>query len=462
MADSPPIHLLESPMHTTDPMNRSTQAEHSRLDAPRLRPVVGLLAGLLLFGVGCDPDNDDFAVNSWAGDPDISVGAHSPELVVDPATGQVLVAFDGTVGFESRVYLRTLGDPDGPTAPETELSSLTAEPIPSDISIVRNPQSGQSLVTWSEAPPQLESQTVYAQLVAPDGSPVGAPATIASSDHPHSRRGLQTLALYLPTPDEYLVIWQDRVDSSTRFFRARRVSLAGVPLGDAYSLAAIDDASGASPADVTYAAALDEHLITFARATNQPFQSEIAVQRVDSATGLAIGPASGISDDLSRLESSVAFNSIANEYLVVWSNFQTSDLQITGQRLDASAAEIGGDFAITQDAGLKANPDLRFDAGLQGFVMAFEAASPPGSPRQGIELQLLDASGQATCSAAQVLSDLGAFGGPLRPYYAPRIASIGNGRYVGVWEGHARPRGAGDPNGFPDLYGSFFDPVCGS
>jgi Ca2+-binding RTX toxin-like protein len=136
---------------------------------------------------------------------------------------------------------------------------------------------------------------------------------------------------------------------------------ATLPIGEQFrvSTAGVDgDASrGAFDPAVAYSSQANEYLVVWGGegfATDDEF--EIFGQRV-SASGVEVGgdfqiSTTGTDGDPNREAGSpsVAHNTQANEYLVVWpaDGLPTDDKwEVFGQRLSASGAELGGDFRIS-------------------------------------------------------------------------------------------------------------------
>jgi hypothetical protein len=119
-------------------------------------------------------------------------------------------------------------------------------------------------------------------------------------------------------------------------------------------------AFGAFDPAVAYNGAANEYLVVWRGDDTTDDEFEIYGQRLNAATGAAIGGKIRISDmgpdgdtHFSANNPAVAYNSRDNEYLVIWSGNDNplvpGELEIFGQRLDAATgAEVGGnDFRIS-------------------------------------------------------------------------------------------------------------------
>ncbi len=129
-------------------------------------------------------------------------------------------------------------------------------------------------------------------------------------------------------------------------FRISAVGPAGNPAHDAlHPAAAFNPSSG-------------EYLVVWAADPDASGEYEIYGQRLDACTSASLGLTFRISEMgpdgssfFDALHPSVAFNALANEYLVVWEGLDSNSEgpEVFGQRLaGATGAEIGTDFAISQ------------------------------------------------------------------------------------------------------------------
>ncbi len=180
---------------------------------------------------------------------------------------------------------------------------------------------------------------------------------------------------YNPTNNEYLVVWDgdnlvddefeiwgQRLDAETGMEVGEndfRISHMGWPDGD------IDYWAGESA--IAYNGMMNEFLVIWSGCDdlNHCFQysgdADIYGQRIDGQTGQEVGEndfqISSMGNDADSIHfpdfPDIAYNSINNEYLVVWQSTDYSidpyEYEIYGQRLDANGSQMGvNDFRISE------------------------------------------------------------------------------------------------------------------
>src|SRR5262249_14743893 len=108
---------------------------------------------------------------------------------------------------------------------------------------------------------------------------------------------------------------------------------------------------------VAYNGAANEYLVVWSSDDVKDGEFEVYGQRVSAATAALLGNKIRISDmgpdgdpNFDAFSPAVAYNSRANEYLVVWEGDDTTneEYEIYGQLLNAAGAELGAnDFRIS-------------------------------------------------------------------------------------------------------------------
>jgi hypothetical protein len=219
---------------------------------------------------------------------------------------------------------------------------------------------------------------------------------------------------------------------------------------------------GAYVAAVAYNSTEDEYLVVWHGDDDTGAlvdeEYEIFGQLVDAATGAEIGTDLRLSDmgpdgdaNYDASSPAVAYNSTANEYLVVWSadddtgTLVRAEREIFGQRVSATGAKIGADFRLS-DMG----PDGQTYYGAYFPAVAYNSAdneylvvwwgddATGGLVNNEFEIfgQLVDAASGAEIDADFRLSDMGPNGDTDYDAYRPAVAynSTGN-EYLVVWYG---------------------------
>ena len=230
-------------------------------------------------------------------------------------------------------------------------------------SIAYNSQDHEYLVVFNGIDlPSGETEVYGRRLDGATGAPLGATDFRISNIGPEGNdllNGLSASVAYNSADNEYLVsFWGDAVIDQS-FFQvfAQRLNAAGEEIGA--NDFRISDVTG-QMTTVVYNSVENEYFVIW-MAESEPgtLDTEVFGQRL-SATGEELGPEIRIShmspagdDDFLGIFPSLAYNSIANEYLVVWhgrtEGINSDDLEVFGQRLDgATGAEVGtDDFRIS-------------------------------------------------------------------------------------------------------------------
>jgi hypothetical protein len=269
---------------------------------------------------------------------------------------------------------------------------------------------------------------------------------------------------------EYLVVWEGEddagglVDDEFEIFGQRLNAATGAEAGGDTRLSAMGADKlyfGLTP-DVAYNSLNHEYLVVWDGDdnTNPLVDNELEIfgQRVDAATGLELGPDFRISHmgpdgstSFTAFSPAVAYNSAANEYLVVWwgddltATLVDNEFEIFGQRLaGATGLPLGGRFRIS-DMG----PDGDYHYGAQSPAVAYGSLASQylvvwlgddnsqGLVENELEIfsQRLDAAGGELGGDTR-LSHMGPDGSPVLGAFSPDVAyNRFNHQYLVVWHG---------------------------
>lgn len=281
----------------------------------------------------------------------------------------------------------------GSNIPIMEFASAQIDP-----DVVYNSTDNEYLASWRTQQSGFFNDA-RGRLLAGNGTLIG-------SDFFISTGGLEIITAYNSTDNQYL--------SSGRAsgIRGRRVSNTGHTIDGEFTIA-----SAGAPApngEIAYNPIANEYFATWRNQTNQNLQG----QRL-SATGSLLGSAVLISPIFpsSGRAASIAFNPDANQYLVIFGEFQ--DTEIMGQLISSSGSLIGGNFLIASGLSSSPSPSLRYSANDQAYLAAW---------RNGftITAQLLNNDG--TLSGDPLSIAAGTTTG------RPRIAyNNTNGEFILVW-----------------------------
>ena len=216
---------------------------------------------------------------------------------------------------------------------------------------------------------------IFGQLLDGDGSRVGAEflvATAGPASDP-SWDATNPVAIYNSVSNQYLVVYVAPVAATGTAAKAeifaRRVSANGTPIGSPIRISrtGIDNnlRRDSREPGVAFNAADNEYLVVWQSEESDlgsRVEHEIYAQRLDGATGVALGAAIRVSTmgpngstAFDAFDPFVTFSNRMNEYLVVWrgdddrGTLVEGEFEIFGQRLRANGTAIGeDDFRISQ------------------------------------------------------------------------------------------------------------------
>jgi hypothetical protein len=297
----------------------------------------------------------------------------------------------------------------------SETPTAFADRRPGRADVVFNPDDNEYLVVWaSDGLTEVNGvNDVYGERIsAATNERIGIAFRISSmsdSDKYHSSNDPRVV--YNRTAGEYLVIWNGsgQLNSPDNFFEisGQRVSRAGKNVG--------------SPFQISHNTDLGKVNTNFVRSSNQ---------------------------------ADVAWNSVNNEYLVIWKGMGEPDdvvkMEIYGQRLKASGELLGKYFRIshTTDQGpnFHANtPAIAYDSHDNQYLVAWSGGFKNESKVEVWGMGL-NASGQPIGQKndfriSQVTADVG----PDRRASVPRVVyNSVNNEYFVVFQVSTRGEGSGD------------------
>jgi len=145
-----------------------------------------------------------------------------------------------------------------------------------------------------------------------------------------------------------LVVWAD-TRSGTSAIWGRLVSLAGVPLGNDFQISRATDTKEAYDPAVAYNNVADQYLVVWSYDTSDT-DTDILGQRV-RANGSLAGPRMGVAgSNTNQYSADVAFNSWRNHYLVVWVDNVNGKHDIMGRRIRGNGNVVGLEIPVATAA----------------------------------------------------------------------------------------------------------------
>ncbi len=310
---------------------------------------IGVLCALSLAAVPAGPGLPGGYRISDQGPPgDPSFGAIASAVAYNGAANEVLVVWQGDVMIdaEPEIFCQRINAATGAEIGRDDFRiSEMGDPGGVAPSVAYNENANEYLVAWQGT----KIWEVYVQRLDAQGNEIGGDLRISTTDPGCSSTSPKVV--YNTVADEYLVVWSTACVPIPHLF-GQRLDARGAEIGaDDFQ---IDDGEGsANAAAVAYNGRADEYLVVF-RDLDRAYARRFDPNG-DPLTGeIVIAKATPSSLD-------VAYDSVDNEYLVVWHSSDESlapgELEIFGQRLDAAAGEIGADNFRISDMGTEGDPE---------------------------------------------------------------------------------------------------------
>lgn len=340
--------------------------------------------GQLIDGATGAEIGSDFRISQTGADVDDTTDAFDPDVVWNGTDNEYLVVWDADpTGGIFQVYGQRLSAAGAAIAPAFQISdvpnTLTGDGAVFP-SAAWNSVENEYLVVWM-ADPETDGLAAgefefFGQLLSSGGAEIGpddfrisdlgddgdanfGPPFRASSDVAHS-----------DSANEYMVVFAgddnrgDLIDEQFQVF-GQRISADGAELGTndvrlSNSLPAGDNLATATNPEIVWNSTENEYLATWEgedvtgpnlAGIVDPNFNEIYVQRLTSSGGeldeeMVISDAGAENDPtIDAFAPAVAWNSVDNEYLVVWEADDTggeSDFEVFGQLLGFQTVELNG------------------------------------------------------------------------------------------------------------------------
>jgi hypothetical protein len=252
------------------------------------------------------------------------------------------------VGAEGRVGHRA----SPVLGPELRISGPNAASNDYFPAVAWNEADDEYLVVWQDGR-NLNSRgwDIYGRRVGADGAGpelrISGAGAVTEDGHP--------AVVWNQTAEEYLVVWMDYRNSSTRAadIYGRRVGADGVPIGGDIRISG-PQATGEDwfPA-VAWNQTANEYLVVWEDLRSDSTRGHDIYGRRVGADGARLGADLRISGPKATGNENypaVAWNQDANQYLVVWQddrNSSTRHYDTYGRRVGADGARLGGDIRIS-------------------------------------------------------------------------------------------------------------------
>ncbi|MEW6714632.1 MAG: hypothetical protein AB1306_06035 [Nitrospirota bacterium] len=256
------------------------------------------------------------------------------------ASRQYLVVYEKYSGVSWDIYGQLVGE-DG-VAVGTEFVISNAANSQWGPSVAYNSSTNQYLVVWSDT--RSGAPDIYGQLLNANGTLSGGNFPISTA----ANEQWGSSVAYNSSTNQYLVVWDDDRSVTNSDIYGQLVNANGTLSGGNFPIStAVNEQWGSS---VAYNSSTNQYLVVWndlRSGTNWDIYGQLL-----NANGSLSGGNFPISTAVNgQYIPSVAYNSSANQYLVVWDDYRSgTNLDIYGQLLNANGTLSGGDFPISTAA----------------------------------------------------------------------------------------------------------------
>ncbi|MBN1868237.1 proprotein convertase P-domain-containing protein [Candidatus Sumerlaeota bacterium] len=346
----------------------------------------------------------------------------------------------------------------------------------SSAAIAYSETSDRYLVVWSgdhnSGALADEEFEIFGRMLNGDGSPAGDMFRLSDMgpDGDPSAGAYTPAVAWNSAQDRFLVVWSGddasgaMVDDEIEIF-GQVVSASGSQIGSDYRISIMgpdgDPAYGAFAPCVVFNTATNQYLIAWhgdddtAPLVDDEF--EIFIRRADY-TGAPVGGMSRISDmgndgatTSSATNAAVAWDSVNNQYLVVWQGddgtppLADGEIEIWGQLLNSAGTQIGSDTRLTAMGGASGDtttgayaPSVAYGPTQNRYLVVWHGDESSGGYVDGefeIWGQRLDGNG-APAGLPFSISNTGELGDPDGGARNPSVVYNGDlDEFVVVWDG---------------------------
>ena len=298
----------------------------------------------------------------------------APAVIWNAAANEYLVVWgDRRGGSDGDVYGQRVGT--GGVLPGANFPITTAASDQSRPAVAWNAAANEYLVVWQDGRGG-SSYDLYGRRVGASGALLGADFAITTAENGQ----LQPAVAWNATANEYLVVWRDNRSGPFSDIYGRWVGASGALLGADFAISAA--ANGQDEPAVAWSATANEYLVVWLDYRNGSSQNGDIYGRSLGASGSPLGneiPIFTRADDQRR--PTIAWNVIANEYLVVWENVTWSggtgtNQGLSGQRIGVGGALLGGSVSIATSGGFY--PAVVWNTTANEYLTVWAGGSPRG------------------------------------------------------------------------------------
>jgi uncharacterized repeat protein (TIGR01451 family) len=293
----------------------------------------------------------------------------NPRVACNAMENEYMVAWADSRGSTSvDIYAQRVGTDGSPLGGNFPVASYGVW-----VDLAWNTTMNEYLVVWPTS--DTDGFFVHGQRVGTDGVLLGGNVPVASSVNQRPAIAWNAVA------GEYLLVFRNLSGGSNGEIYGQRISESGAVLGGDFPIT-----SGVSTEEwpaLAWNAAANEYLVVWQNRRNS--SADIFGQRV-SGSGALLGANLAVTTATDQQSSpSVAWNGATNEYLVVWSDGRSgTNSDIYSQRVTGSGELLGSELAVTTAVDNEGASAVAWNASENEYLVVWSLTQRTGPLTSGI------------------------------------------------------------------------------
>jgi hypothetical protein len=291
-----------------------------------------------------------------------SLKQQRPAVAYDSQRNEYLVVWQSGTGEENTsgynyIHGQRLSGSGGRLGGLITVSAATNWQVEPDVAY--NSRDDQYLVVWRDG-----TVDVHGQRISGSGALLGSNFRICGAPRQQNRPSV----VYNSVANEFFVAWDDHRNNVDYDIYGCRVSATGIPYTDVEICRQGGDQLAP---EVGFCPITNEYLVAWPDYSVEPTQlyPDLFATRV-TQSGL-VRPRFALSTaQWGQLDPAIAFNPVASEYLVVWTNNRPWDIH--GQRLSPGGSFLGSSVMFSTDSEKQHLPAIAVNTGSGGHLIAWE------------------------------------------------------------------------------------------
>lgn len=264
--------------------------------------------------------------------------------------------------------------PGGNTKSGTDLMALeastnvsTAANSQKHSALAYNSTANEYLVVWEDYRTNSDADVYARRINAANGSYIGNEIAIKTGPNDQEMPDVA----YNPTSNEYLVTWNGFVGAAHNIYGRRVNASTGALLGCEIQIST-QTATNDLHSAVAHNSTNNEYMVLWEDERNSNPNSDIYARRINGGTDAPIGCEISIAaTTLAQKYPDIAYNATNNEYMVVWDDNASGNVDAFGARLSSTGTNLGG-ITVSSTTNNQKQPKVAWNSTNNEFLVAFD------------------------------------------------------------------------------------------